>query len=248
MDFSRPLTFQKIKAGLDADGKLIAMNHDVVSAWPTKRWASRILSPSVDKKGALDAFTVNGADFSIPCPITTSAPSSTRGAHATPSASCGRLHRLDLWAVESNGRRTCARGRQGSRPVPHRHASTARAPMPVVRNAAQHLLAAMAWLVTAPTNCRRVKAWALPAFPRRKERPQAGPRAVAHVAVAPSGEVKVKKTDRGHRRRHAGASRQHPCPGRGAALWGLSLAMYEKATLKDGGIEQTTSIPIRRCG
>src|SRR5262249_20726411 len=25
----------------------------------------------------------------------------------------------------------------------------------------------------------------------------------------------------------------------GAALWGLSLAMYEKATLKNGGIEQT---------
>jgi isoquinoline 1-oxidoreductase len=25
----------------------------------------------------------------------------------------------------------------------------------------------------------------------------------------------------------------------GAALWGLSLAMYEKATLKDGGLEQT---------
>ena len=25
----------------------------------------------------------------------------------------------------------------------------------------------------------------------------------------------------------------------GAALWGLSLAMYEKATLRDGGIEQT---------
>ena len=56
MDFSRPLTFQKIKAGLDADGKLIAMNHDVVSAWPTKRWGiPDFLSPSVDKKGALDA-------------------------------------------------------------------------------------------------------------------------------------------------------------------------------------------------
>jgi len=64
MDFSRPLTFQKIKAGLDGDGKLIAMNHDVVSAWPTKRWGiPDFLSPSVDKKGALDAFTVNGADF-----------------------------------------------------------------------------------------------------------------------------------------------------------------------------------------
>src|SRR3982750_1012507 len=38
MDYSRPLTFQKVKAGLDADGKLIALNHDVVSAWPTQRW------------------------------------------------------------------------------------------------------------------------------------------------------------------------------------------------------------------
>src|SRR5262249_57307385 len=34
----------------------------------------------------------------------------------------------------------------------------------------------------------------------------------------------------------------------GAALWGLSLALYEKATLKDGGIEQTnfnTYRPLR---
>ena len=34
----------------------------------------------------------------------------------------------------------------------------------------------------------------------------------------------------------------------GAALWGLSLAMYEKATLKNGGIEQTnfdTYTPLR---
>jgi isoquinoline 1-oxidoreductase len=62
---------------------------------------------------------------------------------------------------------------------------------------------------------------------------------VAHVAVAPSGEVKVKKltvaTDVG--------TQVHPDNIRaqveGAALWGLSLAMYEKATLKDGGIEQT---------
>ena len=54
MDYSRPLTFQKVKAGLDADGKLIALNHDVVSAWPTARWGI---------PGPLDAFTVNGADF-----------------------------------------------------------------------------------------------------------------------------------------------------------------------------------------
>jgi CO/xanthine dehydrogenase Mo-binding subunit len=69
MDFSRPLTFQKIRAGLDGDGKLVAMDHDVVSAWPTKRWGiPEFLSPSVDKKGPLDAFTVNGADhfYTVP--------------------------------------------------------------------------------------------------------------------------------------------------------------------------------------
>jgi CO/xanthine dehydrogenase Mo-binding subunit len=62
---------------------------------------------------------------------------------------------------------------------------------------------------------------------------------VAHVAVAPAGAVTVKKhtvaTDVG--------TQVHPDNIRaqveGAALWGLSLAMYEKATLKDGGIEQT---------
>src|SRR5258708_379807 len=36
MDFSRPLTFQKIKAGLDAHRKLIPMNHDAVSSGPTQ--------------------------------------------------------------------------------------------------------------------------------------------------------------------------------------------------------------------
>jgi CO/xanthine dehydrogenase Mo-binding subunit len=64
MDFSRPLTYQKVKAGVDGDGKLVALSHDVVSAWPTQRWGiPDFLSPSVDKKGPLDAFTVNGADF-----------------------------------------------------------------------------------------------------------------------------------------------------------------------------------------
>jgi len=57
MDFSRPLTFQKIKAGLDGDGKLIAMNHDVVSAWPPTLGIPDFLSPRSTKKGALDAFT-----------------------------------------------------------------------------------------------------------------------------------------------------------------------------------------------
>ena len=70
---------------------------------------------------------------------------------------------------------------------------------------------------------------------------------MAHVAVAPSGEVKVKKltvaTDVG--------TQVHPDNIRaqveGAALWGLRWRS-EKATLKDGGIEQTnfdTYTPLR---
>jgi isoquinoline 1-oxidoreductase len=70
----------------------------------------------------------------------------------------------------------------------------------------------------------------------------------AHVAVAPSGEVTVKKltvaTDVGTQVNPDGIRAQVE----GAALWGLSLALYEKATLKDGGIEQTnfdTYTPLR---
>src|ERR1700744_4253863 len=104
MDFSRPLTFQKIKAGVDADGKLIALSHDVVSAWPTQRWGiPDFLSPSVDKKGPLDAFTVNGSDFFYTVPNHYVRAIKNEMAHnATPS---GQLRSVapgwTFWAVES---------------------------------------------------------------------------------------------------------------------------------------------------
>ena len=104
MDFSRPLTYQKVKAGLDADGQLVALNHDVVSAWPTARWGiPDFLSPSVDKKGPLDAFTVNGADFFYTVPNHNVRAIKNEMAHnATPS---GQLRSVapgwTFWAVES---------------------------------------------------------------------------------------------------------------------------------------------------
>src|SRR3954453_598986 len=104
MDYSRPLTFQKVKAGLDANGKLIALSHDVVSAWPTARWGiPDFLSPSVDKKGPLDAFTVNGADFFYTVPNHYVRAIKNEMAHnATPS---GQLRSVapgwTFWAVES---------------------------------------------------------------------------------------------------------------------------------------------------
>src|SRR5258705_1366516 len=104
MDYSRPLTFQKVKAGLDADGKLIALNHDVVSAWPTQRWGiPDFLSPSFDKKEPLDAFTVNGADFFYSVPNhQVRAILNEMAQKATPS---GQLRSVapgwTFWAVES---------------------------------------------------------------------------------------------------------------------------------------------------
>ena len=51
MDFTRPLTYQKVKVGLDADGKAIAMEHDVIGAWPTAKWGiPAFLTPAVDRK------------------------------------------------------------------------------------------------------------------------------------------------------------------------------------------------------
>jgi isoquinoline 1-oxidoreductase len=68
-DFFRTLTYQRLQGGIDAGGKLVALNQDVCSAWATKRWGiEAFLSDSTDKKGKLDAFSVNGADswYTIP--------------------------------------------------------------------------------------------------------------------------------------------------------------------------------------
>jgi isoquinoline 1-oxidoreductase subunit beta len=104
MDYSRPLTYQKVKAGVDGDGKLIAISHDVVSAWPTARWGiPGFLTPSVDKKGPLDGFAVNGADFFYTVPNHYVRTIKNEMAHnATPS---GQLRSVapgwTFWAIES---------------------------------------------------------------------------------------------------------------------------------------------------
>jgi isoquinoline 1-oxidoreductase beta subunit len=251
MDFSRPLTFQKIKAGLDGDGKLVAMNHDVVSAWPTKRWGiPAFLSPSVDKKGALDAFTVNGADFFYTVPNHNVRAILNEMAHnATPS---GQLRSVapgwTFWAVESMVDELAHAA--GKDPAQFRidmldgkgdNAGGAQR----LRNT---LLAAMGMAGYGTRQLPKGEGMGVACVSSQERKTASWTACVAHVAVAPSGEVKVKKltvaTDVG--------TQVHPDNIRaqveGAALWGLSLAMYEKATLKNGGIEQTnfdTYTPLR---
>jgi isoquinoline 1-oxidoreductase subunit beta len=242
MDYSRPLTYQKVKAGLDGDGKLIALNHDVVSAWPTKRWGiPDFLSPSVDKKGPLDAFTVNGADFFYTVPNHNVRAILNEMAHnATPS---GQLRSVapgwTFWAVESMVDEIAHAA--GKDPAQYRidmldgkgaNAGGAQR----LRNT---LLAAMGLAGYGTKQLPKGEGMGVACVSSQERATASWTACVAHVAVAPSGEVKVKKltvaTDVG--------TQVHPDNIRaqveGAALWGLSLAMYEKATLKDGGIEQT---------
>jgi len=251
MDYSRPLTFQKVKAGLDADGKLIALNHDVVSAWPTARWGiPDFLSPSVDKKGPLDAFTVNGADFFYSVPNHNVRAIKNEMAHnATPS---GQLRSVapgwTFWAVESMIDELAHAA--GQDPAQYRIAlldgkGKNDGGAQRLRNT---LLAAMGLAGYGTGKLPKGEGMGVACVSSQERATASWTACVAHVAVSPSGEVKVKKltvaTDVG--------MQVHPDNIRaqveGAALWGLSLAMYEKATLKDGGIEQTnfdTYTPLR---
>jgi isoquinoline 1-oxidoreductase beta subunit len=251
MDYSRPLTFQKVKAGLDGDGKLIALNHDVVSAWPTQRWGiPDFLSPSVDKKGPLDAFTVNGADFFYSVPNHNVRAIKNEMAHnATPS---GQLRSVapgwTFWAVESMIDELAHAA--GKDPAEYRIAlldgkGKNDGGAQRLRNT---LLAAMGLAGYGTSKLPKGEGMGVACVSSQERATASWTACVAHVAVSASGEVKVKKltvaTDVG--------MQVHPDNIRaqveGAALWGLSLAMYEKATLKDGGIEQTnfdTYTPLR---
>jgi isoquinoline 1-oxidoreductase beta subunit len=251
MDYSRPLTFQKVKAGLDGDGKLIALNHDVVSAWPTARWGiPDFLTPSVDKKGPLDSFTVNGADFFYSVPNHNVRAIKNEMAHtATPS---GQLRSVapgwTFWAVESMIDELAHAA--GKDPAEYRIAlldgkGKNDGGAQRLRNT---LLAAMGMAGYGTTKLPKGEGMGVACVSSQERATASWTACVAHVAVSLSGEVKVKKltvaTDVG--------MQVHPDNIRaqveGAALWGLSLAMYEKATLKDGGIEQTnfdTYTPLR---
>ena len=242
MDFSRPLTFQKIKAGLDNDGKVVAMQHDVVSAWPTKRWGiPAFLSPDVEKKGALDAFTVNGSDHFYTMPNhSVRAIINEMAQSATPS---GQLRSVapgwTFWAIESMIDEMAVAS--GKDPAQFRiglldGAGANSAGAPRLRNT---LLAAMGLAGYGTKKLPKGEGMGVACVSSQERATASWTACVAHVAVKDSGEVTVKKltvaTDVG--------TQVHPDNIRaqveGAALWGMSLALFEKATMKDGAIEQT---------
>jgi isoquinoline 1-oxidoreductase beta subunit len=242
MDFTRPLVYQKISAGLDASGKIVAMEHDVVSAWPTKRWGiPAFLTPAVDKKGALDGFTVNGADYWYTVPNHNVRNFLNELAqNATPS---GQLRSVapgwTFWAVESFMDEIAHAS--GQDPVAMRLA--------MLDGAGKNAIGAPK-LANVLKICAEKSGFGKTQLPKNsgigiacvsaQERNTATWTAcAAQVSVDPSsGDVKVQKlwvvSDLGIAVNPDGARAQMM----GATLWGLSLATLEKATMKNGGIEQ----------
>jgi isoquinoline 1-oxidoreductase len=243
VDFTRPLTYQKVRGALDDAGKLVAMEHDVVSSWPTARWQiPEFLTDSVDKKGKLDSFTVNGSDhwYSVPNHTVRTTLNELAQA-ATPS---GQLRSVapawTFWAVESFIDEAAAKA--GVDPAEFRLRMLDGA----ARNAKGAARLANAIRVAAgragwgAMDLPKGSAMGIAAVSSQERATATWTACVAQVRVDPnSGDVKVDKLtlamDVGTAVNPDGVRAQIE----GSALWGLSLALKEKATLKDGRIEQT---------
>jgi isoquinoline 1-oxidoreductase subunit beta len=251
MDFTRPLTVQKVKVGLDASGKAIAMEHDVVSAWPTEKWGiPAFMAPAVDKKGVHDGFTVNGADYWYTMPNHTVRNFKNGLAQsATPS---GQMRAVapswTFWAIEGMMDEMAIAA--GKDPVDYRLAlldgagENAGGKIPQTAGGAKRLANALRTAVGrsgyGATKLGPDEGMGVACVSSQERNSPTWTACVAHVAVnRATGAVKVKKLtlamDVGTAINPDGVRAQIE----GSANWGTSLALHEGATMKNGAIEQT---------
>jgi isoquinoline 1-oxidoreductase subunit beta len=217
------------------------MSHDVVSAWPTARWGiPDFLTPSVDKKGPPNSFTVNGADFFYTVPNHYVRAIKNEKAHnATPS---GQLRSVapgwTFWAVESMIDELAHESGKGPAQFRIELLDGKGDNAGGAQRLHNTLLAAIGLAGYGTKQLPKGEGMGVACVSSQERKTANWSACLAHVAVSSSGEVKVKKltvaTDVGAEVNPDGKAQVSP-----AALWGLSLALSEKATLKDGGIEQT---------
>ena len=267
VDYTRPLTYQKVKVGLDAEGHAIAMEHDVIGAWPTAKWGiPAFMTPAVDRKrvgdtfeNLHDSFTVNGADYWYTIPNHTVRNFENKLAQgATPS---GQLRSVapawTFWAVESTMDEIAHAA--GQDPVEMRlrlldgAGANAGADKPQnvggAKRLANVLRAAVGRSGYGAIQLGPNEGMGVACVSSQERSSPTWTACVAHVKVDPkSGEVTLKKVtvamDVGTIVNPDGVRAQIE----GSIFWGTSLAMLEKATLKNGGIEQTnfdTYTPLR---
>jgi isoquinoline 1-oxidoreductase subunit beta len=267
VDYTRPLTYQKVKVGLDAEGHAVAMEHDVIGAWPTAKWGiPAFLTPAVDKKrvgdtfeNLHDSFTVNGADYWYTIPNHTVRNFENKLAQgATPS---GQLRSVapawTFWAVEST--MDDIAHATGQDPVDMRlrlldgAGANAGGDKPQniggAKRLANALRAAVGRSGYGAIQLGPNEGMGVACVSSQERSSPTWTACVAHVKVDPkTGEVMLKKVtvamDVGTIVNPDGVRAQIE----GSIFWGTSLAMLEKATLKNGGIEQTnfdTYTPLR---
>ena len=241
VDFTRPLTYQKLKAGLDAQGKLVALEHDVVSSWPTARWQiPDFLNDSADKKGKLDAFTVNGSDHWYSMPNHTVRTTLNELAQAaTPS---GQLRSVapawTFWALESFLDEVAMKANVDPVEFRLRMLDGAGKNAKGALRLANAIRVAVGRSGYGATELPKGRAMGFASVSSQERATATWTACVADVTVTPSGDVKVNKLtiamDVGTAVNPDGVRAQVE----GSALWGVSLALKEQATMKDGAIEQ----------
>ena len=227
------------------------LEHDVIGAWPTARWGiPEFLTPSVDKKGSHDSFTVNGADAWYTIPNHTVRNFKNELAqNATPS---GQLRSVapawTFWAIESMMDEIA----QASKidPVELRLAlldgagNNAGGDKPVTSGGAKRLANALRTAVGrsgyGAIKLGTDEAMGVACVSSQERSSPTWTACVAQVAVnRATGDIKVKKLtvamDVGTAINPDGVRAQIE----GSTLWGMSIALLEKATMKDGAIQQT---------
>ena len=251
MDFTRPLTYQKVKVGLDSDGKAIAMEHDVIGAWPTLKWGiPAFMVPAIDKKGSHDGFTVNGADYWYTIPNHTVRNFENKVAQAaTPSGQFRSVAPAwTFWAVESTMDEIAHA--TGQDPVDMRlkmlDGAGANAGGDKPQNAggakrlANALRAAVGRSGYGAIKLGPNEGLGVACVSSQERSSPTWTACVAHVKVDPkSGDVTLKKVtiamDVGTVVNPDGVRAQIE----GSVFWGASIALLEKATMENGGIQQT---------
>lgn len=243
MDFTRPLTYQHVKVGIDPQGKVTAMEHDVIGAWPTARWGiPAFLVPAVDKKGLHDGFTVNGADYWYSVPNHTVRNFENKLAQAaTPS---GQLRSVapgwTFWATESMWDEVAHVLQRDPVELRLSMLDGAGANAGGAKRLANALRTAVGRSGYGAITLAKNEGIGVACVSSQERAHPTWTACVAHVAVNPeTGDISVKKLtvamDVGTVVNPDGVKAQIE----GSTLWGMSIALLEKASMKDGGIEQT---------
>jgi len=257
-DFFRTLTYQKLEGGVDKSGKLAALSQSVCSAWATKRWGiEAFMSDSTDKKGKLDAFSVNGADswYTIPNHHVR-AIENDLAQNATPSGQFRSVAPAwTFWAVESFIDEMAHKA--GKDPVAFRLAmldasgiNAGSAPNSIggAKRISDVIKVAVEKSGYGKKQLPKGHGMGLAAVSSQERTSPTWTAGVAEVSVDGDGVVTLHKMtiaiDVGTTVNPDGVRAQ--CEG--ATLWGISLALYEQASMKNGEIEQAnfdTYTPLR---